>query len=81
MIFHSTFTCNMHAFGMSHQLCVEFLKKQCIISNLTAGMFFDDTNRNPLSMAKSLFFLSLEQQKMLFDNVQRMYKETAQWRS
>ncbi|EGI67595.1 Maltase 1, partial [Acromyrmex echinatior] len=32
-----TFTCNMHAFGLSRALCTEFLRKQCIIANLTKG--------------------------------------------
>ncbi|XP_058808054.1 uncharacterized protein KIAA0513 isoform X2 [Phymastichus coffea] len=30
-----TFTCNMHAFGLPRNLCLEFLKKQCLIANLT----------------------------------------------
>ena len=34
---HSTFTCNMHAFGLPRNLCLEFLRKQCIIANLTQG--------------------------------------------
>lgn len=55
--FFSTFTCNMHAFGLSQELCDEFLRKQCVISNL-----------------------SKEQEKMLYDNINRMYKETAKWR-
>ncbi|XP_062566892.1 uncharacterized protein LOC134229205 [Saccostrea cucullata] len=29
-----TFTCNMRAFGLSKELCVEFLRKQSIIANL-----------------------------------------------
>ncbi|XP_037038066.1 uncharacterized protein KIAA0513 [Bradysia coprophila] len=53
-----TFTCNMHAFGLSHELCMEFLRKQSVIANL-----------------------SPEQEKMLRDNVNRMYKETAKWRA
>lgn len=52
-----TFTCNMHAFGLSKELCMEFLRKQCTIANL---------NR--------------EQEKMLKDNINRMYKETDKWR-
>lgn len=55
--FCSTFTCNMHAFGLSKDLCDEFLRKQCIISNLRP-----------------------EQEKMLYDNINRLYKETAKWR-
>ncbi|XP_014208322.1 uncharacterized protein KIAA0513 [Copidosoma floridanum] len=31
-----TFTCNMHAFGLPRNLCLEFLKKQCTIANLTS---------------------------------------------
>nr|CAD7256799.1 unnamed protein product [Timema shepardi] len=51
-----TFTCNMHAFGLSKELCAEFLRKQCIIANL-----------------------SEEQEKMLRDNIERMYRETDRW--
>ncbi|KAJ8680496.1 hypothetical protein QAD02_016283 [Eretmocerus hayati] len=29
-----TFTSNMHAFGLPRNLCLEFLKKQCVIANL-----------------------------------------------
>jgi len=29
-----TFTCNMHAFGLSKDLCLEFLRKQSTIANL-----------------------------------------------
>ncbi|XP_064611832.1 uncharacterized protein KIAA0513-like [Liolophura sinensis] len=29
-----TFTCNMRAFGLSRELCLEFLRKQCTIANL-----------------------------------------------
>ncbi|PSN46294.1 hypothetical protein C0J52_12856 [Blattella germanica] len=32
-----TFTCNMHAFGLSKELCAEFLRKQCTIANLREG--------------------------------------------
>lgn len=52
-----TFTCNMHAFGLSKELCIEFLRKQCVIASL-----------------------SDEQEKMLRDNINRMYKETDKWR-
>ncbi|XP_076298019.1 uncharacterized protein KIAA0513-like isoform X1 [Lasioglossum baleicum] len=52
-----TFTCNMHAFGLSRTLCLEFLRKQCVIANLTK-----------------------EQEKMLRDNIERMYNETEPWR-
>ncbi|XP_015183313.1 PREDICTED: uncharacterized protein KIAA0513 isoform X1 [Polistes dominula] len=52
-----TFTCNMHAFGLSRALCLEFLRKQCIIANLTK-----------------------DQEKMLRDNIERMYNETEPWR-
>ncbi|XP_025074045.1 uncharacterized protein LOC105427043 [Pogonomyrmex barbatus] len=52
-----TFTCNMHAFGLSRALCTEFLRKQCIIANLTK-----------------------EQEKMLRDNIDRMFDETEPWR-
>jgi len=33
-----TFTCNMHAFGLSHELCMEFLRKQSVIANLSPGL-------------------------------------------
>ncbi|XP_049801786.1 uncharacterized protein KIAA0513 isoform X2 [Schistocerca nitens] len=52
-----TFTCNMHAFGLSKELSYEFLRKQCIIANLRE-----------------------DQEKMLRDNIERMYKETDPWR-
>uniref|UniRef100_A0ABD2WII8 SBF1/SBF2 domain-containing protein n=1 Tax=Trichogramma kaykai TaxID=54128 RepID=A0ABD2WII8_9HYME len=52
-----TFTCNMHAFGLPRNLCLEFLKKQCIIANLTP-----------------------DQEKMLKDNIDRMFDETEPWR-
>ncbi|PBC27948.1 hypothetical protein APICC_00651 [Apis cerana cerana] len=52
-----TFTCNMHAFGLSRTLCLEFLRKQCVIANLTK-----------------------DQEKMLRDNIERMYDETEPWR-
>ncbi|XP_015432648.1 PREDICTED: uncharacterized protein KIAA0513 isoform X2 [Dufourea novaeangliae] len=52
-----TFTCNMHAFGLSRTLCLEFLRKQCVIANLTK-----------------------DQEKMLRDNIERMYNETEPWR-
>ncbi|XP_066589703.1 uncharacterized protein KIAA0513 isoform X2 [Prorops nasuta] len=52
-----TFTCNMHAFGLSRQLCLEFLRKQCVIANLTK-----------------------DQEKMLRDNIERMFDETEPWR-
>ncbi|KAJ4441873.1 hypothetical protein ANN_11733, partial [Periplaneta americana] len=35
-----TFTCNMHAFGLSKELCAEFLRKQCTIANLREGESF-----------------------------------------
>ncbi|XP_058061682.1 uncharacterized protein KIAA0513 [Anopheles bellator] len=52
-----SFTCNMHAFGLSRDLCNEFLIKQAVIANL-----------------------STEQQKLLQENVDRMYRETDPWR-
>lgn len=27
----------MHAFGISRELCMEFLRKQCVIANLSKG--------------------------------------------
>lgn len=53
-----TFTCNMHAFGLSRELCLEFLRKQCTIANLNA-----------------------EHEKLLRDNIIRMYRETDKWRA
>ena len=35
--YFSTFTYNMHAFGLSRDLCSEFLRKQCVIANLSKG--------------------------------------------
>lgn len=52
-----TFTCNMHAFGLSRDLCLEFLRKQCTIANLGP-----------------------EHEKLLKDNIIRMYRETDKWR-
>ncbi|XP_050079002.1 uncharacterized protein KIAA0513 [Anopheles maculipalpis] len=52
-----SFTCNMHAFGLSRELCNEFLVKQSVIANLSS-----------------------EQQKLLQENVDRMYRETDPWR-
>lgn len=52
-----TFTCNMHAFGLSRDLTNEFLRKQCTIADLTN-----------------------EQDKLLQDNINRMYRETDPWR-
>lgn len=34
-----SFTCNMHAFGLSRELCTEFLRKQCTIANLNKGIY------------------------------------------
>lgn len=53
-----TFTCNMHAFGLSKPLCLEFLRKQCTIANLSG-----------------------EHEKLLRDNIIRMYRETDKWRT
>lgn len=53
-----TFTYNMHAFGLSIQLCNEFLRKQATIANL-----------------------SKDQQNLLRDNINRMYRETDKWRN
>lgn len=52
-----TFTCNMHAFGLSKELCLEFLRKQSTIANIKH-----------------------ENVQMLRDNIDRMYRETDQWR-
>lgn len=43
-----TFTCNMHAFGLSRDLTNEFLRKQCTIANLTkeqVKLLQDNVNR------------------------------------
>ncbi|XP_046385868.1 uncharacterized protein KIAA0513 [Ischnura elegans] len=48
-----TFTCNMHAFGLSKEMVLEFLRKQCFIASLRP-----------------------EQEKMLRENIDRMYSET-----
>lgn len=53
-----TFTCNMHAFGLRRELCLEFLRKQSTIANLGA-----------------------EHEKLLKDNIIRMYRETDKWRN
>lgn len=54
----STFTFNMHAFGLRRDLCLDFLRKQCTIANLGA-----------------------EHEKLLRDNINRMYRETDKWRN
>lgn len=41
----STFTCNMHAFGIDRELCSEFLRKQCVIANLSKGIIKKKFNR------------------------------------
>lgn len=33
-----TFACNMRAFGLSRELCMEFLRKQSTIANLSEGL-------------------------------------------
>lgn len=38
VLLYSTFTCNMHAFGLSQELCTEFLRKQSVIANLSPGL-------------------------------------------
>uniref|UniRef100_A0ABD2WJF8 SBF1/SBF2 domain-containing protein n=1 Tax=Trichogramma kaykai TaxID=54128 RepID=A0ABD2WJF8_9HYME len=73
-----TFTCNMHAFGLPRNLCLEFLKKQCIIANLTPGIF-----NLLLNLIKKLFYVNFfvaDQEKMLKDNIDRMFDETEPWR-
>ena len=37
IFFFRTFTCNMRAFGLSKELCYEFLRKQATIANLKDG--------------------------------------------
>ena len=37
LFFSRTFTCNMRAFGLSKELCYEFLRKQATIANLKDG--------------------------------------------
>ncbi|CAD7086404.1 unnamed protein product [Hermetia illucens] len=51
-----TFTCNMHAFGLSKDLCIDFLQRQAAIASLPK-----------------------EQEKILRDNIKRMYLETDKW--
>lgn len=70
----------MHAFGLSQELCTEFLRKQSVIASLSPGLFAIPealTIRNLLNFRVTF----LEQEKMLRDNVNRMYKETAKWRA
>lgn len=69
----------MHAFGLNKELCDEFLRKQSVISNITKGKtrihFYFQIQRS-----KYLPFVP-EQEKMLHDNINRMYKETEKWRA
>lgn len=51
-------TSSLHAFGVSKDLCCEFLKKQCQVVHLTK-----------------------EQEKMLYENMYRLYRETDPWRT
>lgn len=68
----------MHAFGLNKELCDEFLGKQCIISNITKGK----TTFHANIMNNAIIFDDFaEQEKMLYDNINRMYKETAKWRA
>lgn len=66
----------MHAFGLSRELCTQFLRKQCVIANLSPGLFDYCVIREVLTVDATFS----EQEKMLGDNVNRMYKETAKWR-
>lgn len=67
----------MHAFGLSKDLCDEFLRKQSVISNITKGKM---SNLLTFARLNRFFCLFSEQEKMLYDNINRMYKETAKWR-
>lgn len=70
----------MHAFGLNRDLCCEFLKKQCHILNLTKGEY--NNNNNNKSVTSKYFPIKkyLEQEKLLYDNVTRLYRETDPWR-
>lgn len=46
----------MHAFGLSKELCDEFLRKQCVISNISEGKMKGHMTYENLSM-KLIFFL------------------------
>ena len=51
LINYRTFTCNMRAFGLSKELCLEFLRKQSVIANLREG---ECINYYVLNMLKEL---------------------------
>lgn len=71
----------MHAFGIDRELCSEFLRKQCVIANLSKGIF--QILKLYLHKLIKLYciFTHIDQEKMLRDNINRMYKETAKWRT
>ena len=48
LLYFRTFTTNMRAFGLSKELCLEFLRKQSTIADLKAGNY------------SSLFFIALQ---------------------
>ncbi|KAL8603062.1 hypothetical protein ACOMHN_015627 [Nucella lapillus] len=62
-----TFACNMRAFGLSRELVMEFLRKQCTIANLSEGELFP-LKRKQCTIAN----LSEEQMKLLRDNQEEM---------
>lgn len=53
----------MHAFGLSRELCSEFLRKQCFIANLTKGVYYFPRNRADLKLYYSELTLAFRTRK------------------
>lgn len=69
----------MHAFGLNRDLCCEFLKKQCRVLNITKGKCFS-TTKLIVDNKFNTIITDIEQEKLLHDNVTRLYRETDPWR-
>lgn len=60
----------MNSFGLPKEFCLEFLRKQSTIANITNGM--NETNQRNFFFVT--FFSNLtEQFKLLQDNIEAMY--------
>jgi hypothetical protein len=84
----------MHAFGLNRDLCCDFLKKQCHVLSLTKGTRMkNEINFHILLPPFTVFHVkhvvfhtdyyylfSTEQEKLLHDNINRLYRETEPWR-
>ena len=63
----------MNSFGLPKEFCLEFLRKQSTIANITNGMMIETNQCN--FFFNFHFFLSIltEQFKLLQDNIEAMY--------